>query len=52
MQSELFCLVSESIIQGNGTINPLAAQRTQLVTNLEAKKNQGRGRYYDLSIQN
>lgn len=32
--------------------NPLAAQRTQLVTNLEAKKNQGRGRYYDLSIQN
>ena len=32
--------------------NPLAAQRTQLVTNLEAKKNQGRGRYYDQSIQN
>lgn len=32
--------------------NPLAAQRTQLVTNLEEKKNQGRGRYYDLSIQN
>lgn len=32
--------------------NPLAAQRTQLVTNLEAKKNQGCGRYYDLSIQN
>ena len=32
--------------------NPLAAQRTQLVTNLEAKKNQGRGRYCDLSIQN
>lgn len=32
--------------------NPLATQRAQLVTNLEAKKNQGRGRYYDLSIQN
>lgn len=32
--------------------NPLAEQRAQLVSNLEAKKNQGRGRYYDLSIQN
>lgn len=32
--------------------NPLAAQRTQLVSNLEAKKNLRRGRYYDMSIQN
>lgn len=32
--------------------NPLAAQKTQLVSNLEAKKNQGRGHYYNLSIQN
>ena len=32
--------------------NPLAEQRAQLVSNLEIKKNQGRGHYYDLSIQN
>ena len=32
--------------------SPLAAQKAQLVSNLEAKQNQGRGHYYDLSIQN
>ena len=32
--------------------NPLAEQKAQLVSSLEAKQNQGRGRYYDLSIQN
>lgn len=30
----------------------LAEQKAQLVSNLEAKQNQGRGHYYDLSIQN
>ncbi len=32
--------------------SPLAEQKAQLVSNLEAKRNQGRGHYYDLSIQN
>ena len=32
--------------------SPLAEQKAQLVSNLEAKQNQGRGHYYDLSIQN
>ena len=32
--------------------SPLAEQKAQLVSALEAKQNQGRGRYYDLSIQN
>lgn len=32
--------------------SPLIAQKAQLVSNLEAKQNQGRGHYYDLSIQN
>ncbi len=32
--------------------NSLAEQKAQLVSSLEAKQNQGRGRYYDLSIQN
>lgn len=32
--------------------SPLAEQKVQLVSALEAKQNQGRGRYYDLSIQN
>lgn len=32
--------------------SPLAEQKVQLVSNLEAKRNQGRGHYYDLSIQN
>jgi hypothetical protein len=32
--------------------SPLAVQKAQLVSNLEAKQNQGRGHYYDLSIQN
>ena len=32
--------------------SPLAEQKVQLVSALEAKQNQGRGHYYDLSIQN
>ena len=32
--------------------SPLAEQKAQLVSSLEAKQNQGRGHYYDLSIQN
>ena len=32
--------------------SPMAVQKAQLVSNLEAKQNQGRGHYYDLSIQN
>ena len=32
--------------------SPLAEQKAQLVSSLEAKQNQGRGRSYDLSIQN
>ena len=32
--------------------SPLAEQKAQLVSALEAKQNQGRGHYYDLSIQN
>ena len=32
--------------------SPLAEQKPQLVSNLEAKQNQGRGQYYDLAIQN
>lgn len=32
--------------------SPLAVQKAQLVSSLEAKKKQGRGQYYDLSIQN
>ena len=32
--------------------SPLAVQKAQLVNNLEAKQNQGRGHYYDLFIQN
>lgn len=32
--------------------SPLAEQKAQLVSNLEAKPNQGCGHYYDLSIQN
>ena len=32
--------------------SPLAVQKAQFVSNLEAKQNQGRGHYYDLAIQN
>ena len=32
--------------------SPLEVQKAQLVNNLEAKQNQGRGHYYDLFIQN
>lgn len=32
--------------------SPLTEQKAQLVSSLEAKQNQGRGHYYDLSIQN
>ena len=32
--------------------SPLAEQKAQLVSNLEERQNQGRGHYYDLSIQN
>ena len=32
--------------------SPLAEQSAQLVSNLEQKRNQGRGRYYDTAIQN
>ena len=32
--------------------SPLAEQKAQLVSSLEAKQNQGRSHYYDLSIQN
>lgn len=32
--------------------SPLAEQKPQLVSSLEAKQNQGRGQYYDLAIQN
>ena len=32
--------------------SPLTEQKAQLVSALEAKQNQGRGHYYDLSIQN
>lgn len=32
--------------------SPLAPQKAQLVSSLEAKQNQGRGRGYDLTIQN
>lgn len=32
--------------------SPLAQQKAQLVSSLEARQNQGRGQYYDLAIQN
>lgn len=32
--------------------SPLQEQKVQLVSSLETRKNQGRGHYYDLSIQN
>ena len=32
--------------------SPLAEQKPQLVSSLEAKRNQGRGQYYDRAIQN
>ena len=32
--------------------SPLTEQKSQLVSSLEAKRNQGRGQYYDRAIQN
>ena len=32
--------------------SPLTEQKSQLVSSLEAKRNQGRGQYYDWAIQN
>lgn len=45
-------LLGKRIHNPKRRFSPLAAQKAKLVSNLEEKKNQGRGHYYDLSIQN
>jgi len=53
-QEDMICavLVGKRIHNPRKRRSPLAEQKPQLVSNLEAKQNQGRGHYYDLSIQN
>jgi len=53
-QEDMICevLAGKRIHNPRKRRSPLTEQKPQLVSNLEAKQNQGRGRYYDLSIQN
>lgn len=53
-QEDIICavLAGKRIHNPRKRRSPLAEQKPQLVSNLEAKQNQGRGYYYDLSIQN
>ena len=53
-QKDAICevLLGKSIHNLRKRCSPLTEQKSQLVSSLEAKRNQGRGQYYDRAIQN